>query len=140
SPSRGTMRPLPPDQYREIVRRALAEDLGAGDVTTDATVRPDQQARGVFLAKSDCVLAGVDIALESFRQLEPAVRTTFRKSDGEYANAGESFGEVIGSARTLLVAERTALNFLQRLSGIATTARRYVVAAGGRITILDTRK
>src|SRR5438132_9315201 len=134
------MRPLPPDQYREIVRRALAEDLGAGDVTTDATVRPDQPAHGVFLAKSDCVLAGVDVALESFRQLEATVRATFRKGDGDHLAAGESFGEVTGAARTLLVGERTALNFLQRLSGIATIARRYVVAAGGRITILDTRK
>jgi nicotinate-nucleotide pyrophosphorylase (carboxylating) len=134
------MRPLPPDQYREIVRRALAEDLGSGDVTTDATVRPDQQARGVFLAKSDCVLAGVEVALEVFRQLESTVRVVFGKRDGDRVSAGDSFGEVIGSAHTLLIGERTALNFLQRLSGIATIARKYVDAAGGRITILDTRK
>jgi nicotinate-nucleotide pyrophosphorylase (carboxylating) len=134
------MRPLPPDQYREIVRRALAEDLGSGDVTTDATVRPDQQARGVFLAKSDCVLAGVEVALEVFRQLESTVRVVFGKRDGDRVSAGDSFGEVIGSAHALLIGERTALNFLQRLSGIATIARKYVDAAGGRITILDTRK
>jgi nicotinate-nucleotide pyrophosphorylase (carboxylating) len=134
------MRPLPPDQYREIVRRALAEDLGSGDVTTDATVRPDQQARGVFLAKSDCVLAGVEVALEVFRQLESTVRVVFGNRDGDRVSAGDSFGEVIGSAHTLLIGERTALNFLQRLSGIATIARKYVDAAGGRITILDTRK
>jgi nicotinate-nucleotide pyrophosphorylase (carboxylating) len=94
----------------------------------------------VFLAKSDCVLAGVDVALETFRQLEPGVQSAFRKADGDHVMAGESFGEVTGSARTLLVGERTALNFLQRLSGIATAARRFVDAAAGRITILDTRK
>jgi nicotinate-nucleotide pyrophosphorylase (carboxylating) len=134
------MRPLLPDQYRDIVRRALAEDLGSGDVTTDATVGPDQRARGTFLAKSDCVLAGLDLALETFRQLEPDVQATFRKADGDRLKSGESFGEVTGSARTLLVGERTALNFLQRLSGIATTARRFVDAAAGLITIRDTRK
>jgi nicotinate-nucleotide pyrophosphorylase (carboxylating) len=123
------MRPLLPDQYRDSVRRALAEDIGAGDVTTQATVRPDQRARGIFLAKSDCVLAGVDVVVETFRQLEADVHVTFRKTDGDRVKAGESFGEVIGSARTLLVAERTALNFLQRLSGIATAARRFVDAA-----------
>jgi len=134
------MRLLLPDQYRDLVRRALAEDIGRGDVTTQATVRPDQQARGVFLAKSDSVLAGVDVAVEAFRQLESGVHATFQRTDGDRVRAGESFGEVTGSARTLLVGERTALNFLQRLSGIATAARRFVDAAAGRITILDTRK
>lgn len=134
------MRPLLPDQYRDVVRRALAEDIGPGDVTTNATVRPEQRARGVFLAKSDCVLAGVSVAVETFRQLEPDVHASFRRTDGDRVTAGESFGEVIGSARTLLIGERTALNFLQRLSGIATAARRFVDAAAGRITILDTRK
>jgi nicotinate-nucleotide pyrophosphorylase (carboxylating) len=134
------MRRLLPDQYRDIVRRALAEDLGSGDVTTTVTVRPDQRARGVFLAKSDCVLAGVEVALETFRQLELGVASIFRKADGDPVKDGEAFGEVTGSARTLLSGERTALNFLQRLSGIATASRRFVDAAAGRITILDTRK
>jgi nicotinate-nucleotide pyrophosphorylase (carboxylating) len=134
------MSPLLPDAYREIVQRALAEDIGTGDVTTDATVAAAQRARGIFLAKSDCVLAGLEVALEAFRQLEPTIKATLHKQDGDHAVSGESIGEVVGSARTLLVAERTALNFLQRLSGIATAARRFVDAAGGRITILDTRK
>jgi nicotinate-nucleotide pyrophosphorylase (carboxylating) len=134
------MRPLLPEQYRDIVRCALAEDLGPGDVTTDATVRRDQRARGVFLAKADCVLAGLDVAVETFRQLEPDVHAVFRKADGDRVTTRETIGEVTGSARTLLVGERTALNFLQRLSGIATMARRFVDAAAGRITILDTRK
>ena len=134
------MSPLLPDAYREIVQRALAEDIGTGDVTTEATVAATQRARGIFLAKSDCVLAGLDVALEAFRQLEPTIKATLHKQDGDHAAAGESIGEVVGSARTLLIAERTALNFLQRLSGIATAARRFVDAAGGRIAILDTRK
>jgi len=134
------MPPLLPEAYRAIVERALAEDIGAGDVTTDATVDRNQQARGIFLAKADCVLAGIEIAFEAFRQLEPTIKTTSQKQDGDRVRSGESIGEVAGSARTLLVAERTALNFLQRLSGIATIARRFVDAAGGRITMLDTRK
>jgi len=135
--------PLDPAQYRDIVRRALEEDVRDGDITTDATVLPAQQARGVFLVKADCVVAGLDVAFEAFRQLEPGVRTTARMQDGESCIAGgadATIAEVAGSARALLVGERTALNFLQRLSGIATRARRFVDASGGRITILDTRK
>ncbi len=134
------MPPLRPEAYQAIVRQALAEDVGAGDVTTEATVDATQRARGVFLVKQACVLAGVDVAVEAFRQLEPGVEVRFRKQDGEPCVEGEEIGEVVGFARTLLVAERTALNFLQRLSGIATRARAFVDASGGRITILDTRK
>jgi nicotinate-nucleotide pyrophosphorylase (carboxylating) len=131
---------LDPALYRDIVRRALEEDVRDGDVTTDATVPRAQQARGVFLVKADCVLAGLDVALEAFRQLEPAVRIEVRKRDGDACRAGDEIALVVGSARALLVGERTALNFLQRLSGIATRARRFVDASNGRITILDTRK
>jgi nicotinate-nucleotide pyrophosphorylase (carboxylating) len=134
------MRRLPPEAFRDIVRRALAEDVGTGDVTSIATVPAVQQARGVFLVKSPCVLAGVDVAGETFRQLEEGVRVHFSKGDGESCAAGEEIGEVVGSARALLAGERTALNFLQRLSGIASRTRAFVDAAGGRITVLDTRK
>ena len=149
------MDPLDPSLYRDIVRRALEEDVGAGDITTDATVAPGQDARGVFLVKADCVLAGIDVALEAFRQAaENGSRTvsesrpqkvrgpsfTVRKHDGERCKPGDEVAEVIGSARALLMGERTALNFLQRLSGIATSTRRFVDAAGGRIRVLDTRK
>ncbi len=134
------MPPLNPESYAEIVRLALLEDVGSGDVTTEATVPEGQRARGMFLAKSPCVLAGRDIAIETFRQLEPRVETEFRRADGDLIATGETVGQIVGLARTLLVGERTALNFLQRLSGIATLARRFVDAAGGRITILDTRK
>jgi len=132
--------PLPPDLYRDIVRRALDEDVGTGDLTTLATVRPEQRARGAFLVKGDCVLAGIDVACEAFRQLDATARVTLRKHDGERCRSGEEVAEVVGSARALLVGERTALNLLQRLSGVATRARQFVDAAGGRITVLDTRK
>jgi len=131
---------LPPDLVRDIVRRALAEDVGPGDVTTEATVRHDQRARGVFLVKSPCVLAGVDVAAETFRQLEPDITIRFAKADGDRCQPRDEIGTIVGTARTLLVAERTALNFLQRLSGIATQARAFVEAADGHITVLDTRK
>ena len=131
---------LDPVQYRDIVRRALDEDRGAGDITTEATVAPGQRARGVFLAKADCVLAGIDVAVDVFRLLDPGVRATVHIRDGERCTPGGEIAEVVGSARALLVGERTALNFLQRLSGIATLTRRFVDAAGGRTTVLDTRK
>lgn len=132
--------PLPPDRYREIVRRALAEDIGSGDVTTEAIVPAAQRAAGVFLAKADCVIAGLDVAFEAFRQLEPDVETIVIAGDGAAVSRGQIFAEVRGLARTLLTGERTALNLLQRMSGVATLTRRFVEAAAGRITILDTRK
>src|SRR3954451_11355972 len=132
--------PLDPALYRETVRRALAEDLGWGDVTTDATVSSDLQAKGVILAKSTCVIAGLDVAAESFRQLDPGCTFTSKRPDGQHCHPGDVVAELHGLAAPMLTAERTALNFLQRLSGIATLTRRFVDATGGRITVLDTRK
>jgi len=157
--------PLDPGLYRDVVRRALDEDVGSGDVTTAATVSPTQRARGVFLVKGDCVIAGLEVAFEVFRQaskkgtgvisggppreepsrgaageMTPVPFFTVHRQDGEWCRAGEEIAEVTGSAAVLLTAERTALNFLQRLSGIATRARQFVDATGGRITVLDTRK
>jgi nicotinate-nucleotide pyrophosphorylase (carboxylating) len=132
--------PMEPALYREIVRRALAEDLGWGDVTTEATVQPEQRARGIILAKSVCVIAGVDVAAEAFRQLDPAVSINLLRNDGARCAAGDVVAELRGSAAPMLTAERTALNLLQRMSGIATLTRRFVDASGGRIIILDTRK
>jgi nicotinate-nucleotide pyrophosphorylase (carboxylating) len=132
--------PLDPALYRETVRRALAEDLGWGDVTTEATVDSSLRARGVILAKSDCVIAGLEVAAEAFRQLDPGAVFTVGRSDGERCTPGTVVAEVRGTAAAMLTAERTALNFLQRLSGIATLTRRFVDATGGAITILDTRK
>lgn len=133
-------RKLEPNAYRELVRRALAEDLGTGDITTNAIVGQNDRARGRLVAKSACTLAGIDVAVETFIQLDPGVSTSFHFNDGDECGEGVAIGEVTGSARALLSGERTALNFLQHLSGIATLARRFVRASAGTITILDTRK
>jgi len=134
--------PLDPRLYRDLVRRALDEDVRDGDVTTEAIVPADMQARGTFLVKSEGVLAGLDVAFEVFRQLDkgPVGSFAVRVRDGEWCRPGTEVADVVAPARTLLVGERTALNFLQRLSGIATLARRFAEAANGRIAILDTRK
>jgi nicotinate-nucleotide pyrophosphorylase (carboxylating) len=131
---------LDPGAYRELVRRALAEDFGWGDVTTEAIIDREQKARGVIVAKSTCVLAGVDIAAEAFRQLDPAAQITINCKDGQRCERGTEVAEIRGHASALLTAERTALNFVQRLSGIATLTRQFVDVADGRITVLDTRK
>ena len=132
--------PLDPGLYRELVRRALAEDFGWGDITTEATVEPSRRARAILLAKSPCVVAGLDVAFEAFRQLDPGITVSVSQGDGIRVTPGTTVAEVRGQARALLTAERTALNFVQRLSGIATLTRRFVDAAAGRIIVLDTRK
>jgi nicotinate-nucleotide pyrophosphorylase (carboxylating) len=132
--------PLDPALYREIVRRALAEDLGWGDVTTEAIVPSELRARGVILCKCNCVIAGLDVAAEAFSQLDPGCVFERKLKDGDRCAPGGVVAEVRGQAASMLTAERTALNFLQRLSGIATLTRQFVEAAGGTITVLDTRK
>jgi nicotinate-nucleotide pyrophosphorylase (carboxylating) len=132
--------PLEPGTYRELVRRALAEDFGWGDVTTETIIDRDQKARGVIVAKCRCVIAGVDVAAEAFRQLDPAAQIAVHRRDGERCEPGTEVADIRGHAAALLTAERTALNFLQRLSGIATLTRQFVDAAAGRIIVLDTRK
>ncbi len=126
--------------YRDIVGSALSEDLGQGDRTTEATIETGQRGRGELRAKEWCVLAGLDIALEVFRHIDPAVLAVNKKPDGDAYNPGDLLVTLEGHADALLKAERTALNFLQRLTGIATAARRCVKAAAGRAIILDTRK
>ena len=132
--------PLDPEAYRALVRHALAEDVGEGDVTTAGTVRPEQTARAVVIAKSRCVIAGLDVAAETFRQLDPDVHIVVHHPDGTLCKPGTEVAEIRGRAAALLTGERTALNFMQRLSGTATLARAFVDAAAGRITVLDTRK
>ena len=132
--------PLDPGMYRELVRRALAEDFGWGDLTTEAIIDREQKARGVIVAKSTCVMAGVDVAAEAFRQLDPAAQISIKCRDSQRCERGSEVAEIRGHAAALLTAERTALNFLQRLCGIATMTRQFVDVADGRITILDTRK
>lgn len=133
--------PLDKALYREVVRRALAEDMGWGDVTTEGTIEDAQRGRGRLLAKEPCVVAGLDVAEEAFLQLDPASVMVRHRQDGDACEPGTLVAEVTGRARALLTAERTALNVLQRLSGIATLTRRYVEAAGGSsLVVLDTRK
>lgn len=134
------LEPLDPGMYREIVRRALAEDFGWGDVTTETIIDRNQKAKAVMLAKAPCVIAGLDVACEAFRQMDPAIAITVNHHDGERCQPGTVVAEYRGYAAAMLTAERTALNLLQRMSGIATLTRQFVDAAGGRITILDTRK
>jgi nicotinate-nucleotide pyrophosphorylase (carboxylating) len=131
---------LAPDAYRDLVRRALEEDLGRGDATSRATIDETRQARGTIVAKSPLVVAGLDVAREVFHQTDRASVVEVRWGDGAHLEAGDVVAFVTGNARALLAAERTALNFLQRLSGIATFTARCVAAAAGRITVLDTRK
>ena len=132
--------PLPGPAYQDAVARALAEDIGPGDLTTGAIVPSVTRATGTLIARQTCVVAGLDVAREAFRQVDPSVRWTPRKSDGDVCAPDDVLAEVAGPAASLLAAERTALNFLQQLSGIATLTRRFVDAAGGRLDVLDTRK
>jgi nicotinate-nucleotide pyrophosphorylase (carboxylating) len=131
---------LDPAAYQELVRRALVEDVGDGDVTTAAIVPDRLRGVGLFLARRTCVVAGLDVAHAVFAALDPAVTLAVFKQDGEVCEADEPIARVEGTAAALLTGERTALNFLQHLSGIATETRRYVDAASGRLVVLDTRK
>jgi nicotinate-nucleotide pyrophosphorylase (carboxylating) len=125
---------------REAVARALAEDVGAGDVTTAATVAEGASARALITQKAPGVVFGLDVAEATFRTLDPDVRTERLAPEGEWREGGPVL-RLEGSARALLSAERTALNFLQRLSGVATLSARYVrEVAGTGARILDTRK
>ena len=136
-----TINVLPRADYEDIVRRALAEDVGLGDRTTAATVKAGQLAHGRFVAKDSLVVAGLDVAAETFRQLDPSLVIEVNWGDGSHVEAGDVIAVVSGNARAMLTAERTALNFLQRLSGIATMTREYVAAMGDApCVLLDTRK
>ena len=134
------MTPLDPRVYEDLVRRALAEDVGAGDITTSAIVPADVQATAVVMAKSACVVAGLEVAASVFTAVDASVRVNPVRRDGAHCASGDTIANLAGPAAALLVGERTALNFLQHLSGIATLTRRFVEAAAGRVVILDTRK
>jgi nicotinate-nucleotide pyrophosphorylase (carboxylating) len=126
---------------RRLVDAALAEDVGAADVTAEATVPASARARGVFLAKSPLVVAGLDVARYVFEARVPDLSWRADCQDGERVEPGRLLGSVEGGARGLLSAERVALNFLQQLSGVATVTRRFVDAvAGTKARIRDTRK
>jgi nicotinate-nucleotide pyrophosphorylase (carboxylating) len=133
--------PQLPPRVERLLELALEEDLSLGDATSEATLDPSAQAEGSFLVKEDLVLAGTAVAERIFERLGASCR--FGRADGALAARGEVVGTARGPVTALLAAERTALNFLQRLSGVATATRRCAEAlaqGGGRTRLLDTRK
>lgn len=137
-----THAPLPNTLIEDLVRRALAEDLGGrGDITTHAVVPAEARARFRIVARRRGVLAGSDLARASFGLVDPALEQHWRLRDGDRLEPGTVIAEIEGPARSILTAERTALNFLGRLSGIATLTRAFVDAvAGSGCAIAHTRK
>jgi len=130
-----------PAQVERLIDLALDEDLFLGDATSEATLDPSEEGEGILLAKQELVLAGTEVAVRVFERLGATCRMEAR--DGDRLARGTPFGAARGSTRSLLAAERTALNFLQRLSGVATLTRRCADAlssCGGRTRLLDTRK
>jgi nicotinate-nucleotide pyrophosphorylase (carboxylating) len=133
--------PLDHDAVTDLVTRALAEDVGAGDLTTQATVPPGTRAVATITQKAPGVVFGLDAAEEAFRQADPGVTIERLAPEGAWQEPGTRVLRVEGDAAGILTAERTALNLLQRLSGIATLTARYVRAVEGTgARILDTRK
>lgn len=125
----------------ELVRRALAEDVGSGDVTTAVTVLPRAVSNASIVARQTLVCAGLPIAAKVFRVLDPEMQVECRYNDGSLVKAGAELIRLAGNARAILTGERTALNFLAHLCGIATLTRRFVQQlAGTRTRIRDTRK
>ena len=137
-----TLPTLPTVLYVDLVRAALAEDLGrAGDLTTDAIVPAEREAAGRLIARGAGRVCGLEVAAAAFRELDPEVEVDLRVGDGADVEAGAILAGVRGRARALLTAERVALNFLGRLSGIATATRDLVrLVAGTGARIADTRK
>lgn len=136
-----TINPLDLDQVFECVASALDEDLGRGDITSRAVVRIGSRARGSFIARQNLVLAGLEVADAVFASFDPQLQIESMAGDGDEVPADRVFARVLGDGQTLLAAERVALNFLQRLSGIASLTRSYVKAIEGTTAkIVDTRK
>jgi nicotinate-nucleotide pyrophosphorylase (carboxylating) len=128
-------------QVERIVKESLAEDLACGDVTTDSLISPDIKGKATVLIKRDGMLAGIDVAGEVFKQVDGSVRFKALAEDGAKVRKGDIVATVEGRAASILKAERTALNFLQHMSGIATETARYVEAVSGtKAVITDTRK
>lgn len=124
-----------------LIDLALQEDIGPGDITTETLIAPNLEGEGVVIAKEPLVVAGLDVAEKVFRRLDPSVRCSSKFQDGDEIAEGETVLSVNGTLRALLTGERTALNFLQRLSGIASTVRTYVRRLEKfRIRLVDTRK
>jgi len=126
---------------RVIIHRALEEDLGDGDITTLSTVPPRSVLKGTFIAKESGIVAGLEVVRETMNYLDPRISFSARVRDGKHVSKGTVLATVRGNGRALLIAERSALNFFQRMSGIATTTRLYVNAVRKtKAIIVDTRK
>lgn len=129
------------EQVVDVVARALAEDVGQGDVTTMSVISTNSQIRGRVVFRENAIVAGLSVVHEVFRQLDATAELDARVPDGSCVGVGETVAIVVASTRAMLAGERVALNFLQRLSGIASLTREFVDAVGGtRARILDTRK
>jgi nicotinate-nucleotide pyrophosphorylase (carboxylating) len=135
------MESLSAEEIRRAVQLSLEEDIGIGDLTTLATIPATATARAMLLAREPLVVAGLAVAEAVFRELSPSLGINRAVNDGDPVKAGQALLQVFGSAQAILTAERVALNFLQRLSGIATLTKQFVDAIQGtRAQILDTRK
>ncbi len=129
------------DPSLDLIELALREDLALGDITSDATVPADRQATAIMLAKQDGVISGLETARAVFARVDPTVEFEPFVADGDHVTAGIRIARISGNARSILSAERTALNLIQRLSGIATITAEYVKAvAGTGASVIDTRK
>lgn len=138
------MKSLPELDWKRIdalIEMALEEDLGElGDTTTKSVIDPEIMVDAVFLAKEDCVCCGLKVAERLMKKVDPSIRWENKVREGEFCPKGTVMAKASGKAQSLLTGERTALNFMQRLSGVATASRKYQEAAGGKAVILDTRK
>jgi len=129
------------EQFKQVVDSALAEDLGWGDVTTQALITADEVATAYLVAKGDGVLAGLSVATAVFHRVDSALKVEELVSDGSTVHLGDRLAVIKGLVASILGAERVALNFLQKLSGIATETAKYVEAVSGtKALITDTRK
>lgn len=127
--------------FPDVIDQALAEDVGAGDITSAFFVSPALQAFGRIIARERAVVAGAETAAEVFRRVDPSLHVAIAQPDGSALMGGETILQIRGAARSILTAERVALNFLQRLSGIATLTRQFVDGIGkSKAKVLDTRK
>lgn len=126
---------------QNLIQLALMEDIGSGDITSNSIIPENVKAEALIISKSDGIIAGVDIACEVFHFVDKTIYPEFLVSDGDRIKEGQKLAVVFGLARSILTAERTVLNFLQRLSGIATNTSKYVSAVSGyKAKVVDTRK
>lgn len=129
------------DHIDAVIMNALNEDIGSGDVTTSSVIPEGRRTKAVFVAKEDCILSGLPFAKRTFELLNPAVKFSVIKKEGSKLKKGTPFARVSGDTRSILMAERVALNLLQRMSGIATLTGKYVHAVRRhKAKIVDTRK